>query len=56
MDVTVTTAGGTSATSPADQFTYVGTPTVTGIAPPSGPTAGGTVVSITGTNFTAAAR
>jgi hypothetical protein len=30
------------------------TPTVTGISPTSGPTAGGTVVTITGTNFTGA--
>ncbi|MBS0516965.1 MAG: IPT/TIG domain-containing protein [Proteobacteria bacterium] len=52
VDVTVTTAGGTSATSAADQYTYVAAPTVTSIAPTSGPTAGGTTVTITGTNFT----
>jgi hypothetical protein len=51
VDVTVTTAGGTSGTSPADQFTYVAAPTVTGVTPGSGPTAGGTSVTITGTNF-----
>ena len=51
VDVTVTTAGGTSPTSAADQFTYVAAPTVTAIAPASGPTAGGTVVVITGTNL-----
>jgi hypothetical protein len=50
VDVTVTTAGGTSATSGADQFTYG--PTVTGVSPTSGPAAGGTVVTITGTGFT----
>ena len=54
VDITVTTAGGTSATSASDQFTYVAAPTVTGINPTSGPTAGGTSVVITGTNFTGA--
>jgi hypothetical protein len=53
-DITVTTAGGTSATSPADQFTYAAAPTVTGISPTSGPAAGGTSVTITGSNFTGA--
>ena len=52
--VTVTTAGGTSATGSTDQFTYVAVPTVTGISPASGPVAGGTTVTITGTNLTAA--
>jgi hypothetical protein len=51
-DVTVTTPYGTSSTSPADQFTAVAMPTVTGVSPSSGPTAGGTSVTITGTNFT----
>ena len=48
-DVTVTTAGGTCATSAADQFTYV--PSVTGVSPNSGPAGGGTSVIITGTGF-----
>jgi hypothetical protein len=55
VDVTVTTAGGKSATSPSDQFTYTSvtpSPTVTGIAPTSGPAGGGTTVIITGTNLT----
>jgi hypothetical protein len=52
IDIRVTTAGGTSATSAADQFTYVATPAVTSLSPTSGPAAGGTVVTITGTNFT----
>ena len=47
--VTVTTPGGTSATSAADEFTYA--PTVTAIEPSSGPTAGGTPVKIKGTGF-----
>jgi hypothetical protein len=52
--VTVTTSngGGTSATSSADKFTYIAVPTVTSISPSSGPLAGGTSVTITGTNFT----
>ncbi len=49
MDVTVTSSAGTSPTNPFDQFTYA--PTVTGIAPTSGGTAGGTTVTITGTGF-----
>jgi hypothetical protein len=51
VDVTVTTPAGTSATSNADKYTYEAAPTVTGIAPSAGPTAGGTPVTITGTNF-----
>jgi hypothetical protein len=53
-DVTVTNAGGVSATSPADQFDYVAAPTVIAIAPAYGPVAGGTTVTIIGTGFTAA--
>jgi hypothetical protein len=51
VDVTVTTAGGTSNTLSADQFTYEPAPTVSGISPNSGPALGGTTVTITGTNF-----
>ena len=55
VDVTVTTAGGTSATSSADQFTYyIPAPTVGGLNPTTGPTTGGTTVTITGTNLTGA--
>ena len=54
VDVTVTAPGGTSATSPADQFTYVAGPTVTGLSPTFGPSVGGTLVTITGTGFTGA--
>ncbi len=53
VDVTVTTAAGISARGSADPFTYTATvPTVMGVSPSSGPTAGGTVVTISGTNFT----
>jgi len=57
VDVRVTTGQGTSAISAADQFTYrtVGTaPIVTALSPTSGPVAGGTLVTITGSNFTGA--
>ena len=49
--MTVTTVGGTSATSPADEFTYTNGPSVASINPTSGPTGGGTSVTITGTNL-----
>ncbi|WP_160861951.1 putative Ig domain-containing protein [Shinella kummerowiae] len=55
VDIRVTTVGGTSATSAADQYTYVTAPTVTSVSPTAGPTAGGTTVTITGTGFSAAA-
>lgn len=54
VDVTVTTVGGTSAISPADQFTYLSTPTVTGISPNKGPLQGGTSVTLTGTGLAGA--
>jgi hypothetical protein len=49
VDVTVTTTGGTSALSTKDRFKFL--PTVTGVSPNSGSTAGGTSVTITGTGF-----
>ncbi len=52
VDVTVVAPGGTSATSPVDEFSY--TPVVTAIAPTSGSPAGGTLVTITGAGFTGA--
>ena len=54
VDVTVTTPAGTSAVNPADQYIYGGPPAVTGISPNTGPSGGGTSVTITGTNFTGA--
>lgn len=54
VDVTVTTPGGTSATSGADQFTYVAAPSVTSISPNTGLRAGGTSVTINGTGLTGA--
>ncbi|MFE6072931.1 IPT/TIG domain-containing protein [Paenibacillus sp. NPDC057886] len=52
VDVTVTTPGGTSATSAADQYTYHAAPTIASVSPASGPTTGGTTVTLTGTNLT----
>ena len=56
VHVTVTTAGGTSTTSSADQFTYVvpPAPVVSGISPATGAVNGGTMVTISGTSFTGA--
>src|SRR5207253_6035409 len=56
VDIRVTTPGGTSAATSAGQFTYAGPPppipTVSGINPTGGSTAGGSVVTITGTGLT----
>ncbi len=56
VDITVTTPGGTSSTSSADQFTYIGAPVVTSISPTSGPASGNTIVTITGSGFTGATK
>ena len=52
VKVTVTTPLGTGTDAAA--FTYEAVPTVTALSVVSGPTAGGTTVNITGTNFTGA--
>ncbi|MBB4097610.1 IPT/TIG domain-containing protein [Sphingomonas kyeonggiensis] len=49
--VTVTTPGGTSATSAGSVFTYVPVPVVSTSSPASGPVGGGTSVRITGSAF-----
>ena len=54
VDVFVTTVDGTSAASLSAVFRYLDAPTLTGLSPAIGPAAGGTVVTITGTNFTGA--
>lgn len=56
VDVTVTTAGVTSATSYADGYTYSAAPTVTEVRPGTGSAAGGTLVTITGTNLGGASK
>ena len=50
VTVTVTNPGGQSG-SLASAFTYILAPTVSSVSPNSGPLAGGTAVTITGTNF-----
>ena len=54
VDITVTTTGGTSATSSNDRYTYWALPTVTSVSPTSGTRNGNTSVTIRGTNFTGA--
>jgi len=49
VDVLVTTGGLSSSASAGDKFTY--DPTVTGLRPTSGSTAGGTPVTVTGAGF-----
>src|SRR6202035_5852832 len=53
VDVTATVGGQTSATGAVDLFTYAPTPApaVSSISPAGGPAARGTVVTITGTDF-----
>jgi alpha-tubulin suppressor-like RCC1 family protein len=54
VDVRVTTPAGTSAARSTDRFTYQLPPTITKVTPALGPVAGGTLVTITGSEFTAA--
>ena len=56
VDVQVTTAGGTSAKSGADKFYFGAAPTITKVSTASGAAAGGTTVTLTGTNFTGATQ
>ncbi|MGW3623076.1 IPT/TIG domain-containing protein [Streptomyces sp. NPDC000880] len=49
VGVSVTTAGGANN---GLSYTYIAVPTITTVAPGSGPTSGGTGVTITGTNLT----
>ena len=55
VDVKVTTGGGTSSASAADQFTYLAAPTVSSVSPASGPVTGGTSVTVSGTGFASGA-
>jgi eukaryotic-like serine/threonine-protein kinase len=55
VDITVTTAGGTSHPTAADRFTYTAAqPAITGVSPNGGTTSGGTTVTITGTGLAGA--
>jgi hypothetical protein len=53
VDVTVTTPSGTSSPNAADTFAYTvpASPTVTSVQPQTGPSAGGTIVYVTGTSL-----
>ena len=52
--VAVTTAGGTGTSVGAFTYTDVALPTISSVAPSSGPTTGSTAITITGTNLTGA--
>jgi hypothetical protein len=56
VDVTVTTANGTSQVVAADKFSYTAPqqPAVSGVSPSNGTTAGGTSVTVSGSGFTGA--
>jgi hypothetical protein len=54
VDVHVVNATGTSAAAAGDQYTFLAAPTVTGVSPATGPDAGASSVTITGTGFTGA--
>jgi hypothetical protein len=51
VDVTVNNAGGSSATSAADQFAFIAPPTIAGVSPNSGPLAGGNWVTVSGSDL-----
>jgi hypothetical protein len=53
VSVRVTVAGVTSADTAADDFTYVVVPVITSLTPSAGAVAGGTIVTIGGTGFSA---
>ena len=52
----VTAEGGTSAANSGANFTYKVVPTVSKVSPNTGPTSGGTAITITGTGFLAGAK
>jgi IPT/TIG domain len=54
VQVSVTTPGGTSSTSSNTRFKFA--PTITGLSPNAGSTAGGTSVTVTGTGFALGTR
>ncbi len=54
VDVTVATPAGRSPAGTADRYTYQTLPTVKKLSTKTGPAGGGTVVTVTGTEFTAA--
>ena len=53
VNVEVVAKAGKSAAASADRFTYVAPPSVSGVSPSSGPAAGGSRVTVTGSGFLA---
>ena len=51
VDITLTNEAGQSVAVSADRFTFTPPPTVSSVSPNTGPTAGGTSVTVKGTNF-----
>jgi IPT/TIG domain/Divergent InlB B-repeat domain len=56
VDVLVTTPGGTSPDTAADDYTYVAPPAVTALSPANGPTSGGNQVEISGLRLSEASK
>ena len=56
INVRVVTPAGETGVVAADQFTYRAAPRVSGVSPTSGPRAGGTSVTVTGSGFTGATQ
>src|SRR5207248_298954 len=57
VDVSVVSPYGTSIANPGGRFTYLAAaPTVTALGTTTGPTSGGTSVTVTGSNLTGATR
>ena len=54
QSVAVTTAGGTATAPGAFTYTNVSLPSIASVSPTSGPSSGGTAITITGTNLTGA--
>jgi hypothetical protein len=56
VNVVVTTPRGTSPVTSASKFTYTNAPIITGVTPSSGPTTGGTRITITGLQMTTSTK
>jgi len=54
--IVITTPSGTSGYTNAELFTFEGPPAITSISPAAGPIAGGTTVTINGSNFTGTSK
>ncbi len=55
VDVRVTTPGGRSGIAAADKYTYEARPAISAVTPDSGPVAGGSTVTLTGSGFVSGA-